>query len=62
MNKCYRIVWEYRRNMFIVVSERSRGDNQCNHRCRGAFINRRHHDQRRHLPQIKGPGAEKPSS
>ncbi len=28
MNKCYRIVWNIARNMFIVVSERSRGDNR----------------------------------
>ncbi|MDN4226025.1 autotransporter outer membrane beta-barrel domain-containing protein [Citrobacter freundii] len=28
MNKCYRIVWNIARNMFIVVSERARGDNR----------------------------------
>lgn len=28
MNKCYSIVWNIARNMFIVVSERSRGDSR----------------------------------
>ena len=53
MNKCYRIVWNIARNMFVVdvrtLSVAITGYER--NRCRGGFIDRRHHDQLPPMPR-----------